>query len=192
MTQKKRLTALEKSIHQNRRSFYVIGKALREIRDNRLYRILLFQTFEMYTRARWEIGKSQAYRLIEACRVIDNLSPIGDVLPENEAQLRSLASLNSAAQQKVWGDFLKTGMELSSINLRKFIASRNTGTPGKKVDRTGIIGETYKTTALAMLEQIRSAQNDGWRATSREAALFWNRVMKEKIVFGGPGQGEVR
>ncbi len=79
MMQKERLTTLEKVIYKNRRSFYVIGKALKEIRDDRLYRFLLFKTFEAYTRARWEIGKSQAYRLIEACNVIDNLSPIGTV-----------------------------------------------------------------------------------------------------------------
>ncbi|WP_300674803.1 DNA methylase [Desulfoluna sp.] len=191
MTQKKRLTDLEGDIHKNRRSFYAIGIALREIRDDRLYRVLLFQTFETYTRARWEIGKSQAYRLIEACRIVDNLSPIGDILPENEAQLRSLAPLDPAAQRKTWGDFLKTDMELSAFNLRKFIASRTADTPGKKVDRTGIISDAYKITALSMLEQIRSAQNDGWQATSREAALFWNRVMKEKIVFDAPDRGEV-
>jgi len=187
MMQKKRLTDLEGDIHKNRRSFYAIGKALREIRDDRLFRVLLFQTFEAYTRARWEIGKSQAYRLIEACRVIDNLSPIGDVLPENEAQARSLALLDAAVQRKIWGEFLKTGMELSALNLRKFIASRTSDTPGKKVDRTGIISNAYKSAAMVMLEQIRSAQDDGWRSTSREAALFWNGVMKEKIVSGSPG-----
>ena len=187
MMQKERLTHLEGAIHKNRRSFYAIGKALREIRDDRLFRVLLFQTFEAYTRARWEIGKSQAYRLIEACRVIDNLSPIGDVLPENEAQARSLALLDAAVQRKIWGEFLKTGMELSALNLRKFIASRTSDTPGKKVDRTGIISNAYKSAAMVMLEQIRSAQDDGWRSTSREAALFWNGVMKEKIVSGSPG-----
>jgi len=61
MTQKERLSTLEKVIDKNRRSFYAIGKALKEIRDDRLYRFLLFKTFEAYTRARWEIGKSQAY-----------------------------------------------------------------------------------------------------------------------------------
>lgn len=189
MTQKKRLTDLEGAIHTNRRSFYLIGKALKEIRDDRLYRILLFQTFETYTRARWEIGKSQAYRLIEACRVVDNLSPIGDALPENEAQVRSLAPLKPAAQRKIWSDFLKTDMDLSALNIRKFIASRTTDTPGKKVDRTGIICDAYKTAVLVMLEQIRCAQNGGWQSTSREAALFWNRVMKEKIAFGTPERG---
>jgi hypothetical protein len=184
MTRNERLTTLENVIDKNRRSFYVIGKALKEICDDRLYRFLLFKTFEAYTRARWEIGKSQAYRLIEACQVIDNLSPIGDILPENESQVRSLAPLAPAIQRKTWHDFLMTGMELSALNIRKYIASCITGNPGTQTDRTGIISDTYKKATLAMLEQIRQAQNDGWQSTSREAGLFWNRVMKEKIMSG--------
>ena len=180
--QKERLTALENIINKNRRSFYVIGKALREIRDDRLYRFLLFKTFEAYTRARWEIGKSQAYRLIEACRVMDNLSPIGDILPENESQVRSLAALAPAIQRKIWSDFLMTGVELSALNIRKYIASSINGKHGTRADRTGIISNAYKEATLAMLEQIRQAQSDGWQSTSQEAGLFWNRVMKEKIM----------
>jgi len=181
--QKERLTTLEKEIDKNRRSFYVIGKALKEIRDDRLYRFLLFKTFEAYTRVRWEIGKSQAYRLIEACHVIDNLSPIGDILPENEFQVRSLAPLSAAVQRKIWRGFLMTDMELSALNIRKYIASCITDNHGTQADRTGIISNTYKEATMAMLEQIRQAQSNGWQSTSREAGLFWNRVMKEKIMF---------
>jgi len=191
MMQKKRLTDLEDAIHKNRHGFYLIGKALREIRDDRLYQILLFRTFETYTRDRWEIGKSQAYRLINACCVVDNLSPIGDTLPENEAQVRSLAPLEPVTQRKIWSEFLKTGIGLSALNLRKFIALRTADTPGKKVDRTGIISDAYKSAVVAMLEQIRNAQNGGWSSTSREAAQFWNRVMKEKIMSGTPERGAV-
>ena len=192
MTRNERLTTLENVIDKNRRSFYVIGKALKEIRDDRLYRFLLFKTFEAYTRARWEIGKSQAYRLIEACHVIDNLSPIGDILPENESQVRSLAPLAPAIQRKIWHDFLLTGMELSALNIRKYIASSITGNYGTQTDRTEIISNTYKEATLAMLEQIRQAQSDGWQSTSQEAGLFWNRVMKEKIMSGTSLKGEAK
>ena len=184
MTRNERLTTLENVIDKNRRSFYVIDKALKEICDDRLYRFLLFKTFEAYTRARWEIGKSQAYRLIEACHVIDNLSPIGDILPENESQVRSLAPLAPAIQRKIWHDFLLTGMELSALNIRKYINSSITDNHGTQADLTEIISNTYKEATLAMLEQIRQAQSDGWQSTSQEAGLFWNRVMKEKIMFG--------
>jgi hypothetical protein len=91
-----RLTTLEMVIESERGSFYKVGKALREIRDERLYRELFFDSFERYVKKRWDMGKSHAYRLIEASRVIDNLSPIGDVLPENEAQLRPFGKLEPA------------------------------------------------------------------------------------------------
>jgi hypothetical protein len=40
-----------------------------------------------------------------------------------------------------------------------------------------------------MLGQIRLAQNDHWQKTSRQAALLWNQVIREKIVSKGAGDG---
>jgi hypothetical protein len=45
-----------------------------------------------------------------------------------------------------------------------------------------IISANYKTAVMAMLEQIQWAQNDAWQSTSKQAALFWLKVMKEKII----------
>jgi hypothetical protein len=69
-----RLIELETLIESEQRSFYKIGKALKQIRDERLYRDLLFESFEAYLKSRWDMSRSQAYRLIEAARIIDNLS----------------------------------------------------------------------------------------------------------------------
>jgi hypothetical protein len=33
-----------------------------------------------------------------------------------------------------------------------------------------------------MLAEIRLAHQDGWVGTSRQAAMFWLRVMKDKIA----------
>lgn len=182
MTQE-RLSHLESMIEKKQRSFYEIGKALKEIRDERLYRILLFETFEAYTKTRWDIGKSQAYRLIEACSVIDNLSPIGEILPENESQVRALTQLEPFDQRKIWREFLKTGKELTALNIRKFISSCRNRPDKTQVDETEIISDSYREAVQAMLDQISLAQNDGWQTTSRQAGLFWNRVMKEKILL---------
>lgn len=177
---KNRLSALEAIIDQNRRSFYVIGKALYEIRENRLYKVPLFDTFEAYARKRWTMGKSHAYRLIEAYRVIENLSPIGDIVPENESQVRPLVPLTPLEQRNIWSQFLASGVELTAANISRFVSAA-----GKKTavsDRIAIISDDYKKTVLAMLEQVRSAQQDHWQTTSREAALFWNRLIKDKIT----------
>jgi len=176
-----RLNALEKLIDTRRRSFYEIGKALREIRDGRLYRELLFDTFEQYVRKRWDMGKSYAHRLIEASRVIDNLSPIGDVLPENEAQSRILRRFKPVDQRKLWRDFLAAGLELNASNIGRF-AAKFANKEKARIDLTTVVSPEFKAAVMAMLSQIGAAREDGWRATSREAALFWLKVMREKIV----------
>jgi hypothetical protein len=176
-----RLMELEGVIESERRGFYKIGKALKEIRDDRLYRQLLFESFDAYLRERWDMSKSHAYRLIEACRVIDNLSPLGEVLPENEAQLRPLGHLNPFDQRRIWRDFLAAGMALNARNIKRFV-SKYVGAEKARIDLINVISTSYKEAVMAMLEQIRLAGCEGWRSTSREAGLFWLRVMKEKIV----------
>ena len=95
----RRLLQLEAVIKKYRQDFYAVGKALREIRDGRHYHKLTFKSFDSYVRIRWDMGRSHAYRLIEAACVIDNLSPIGD-LPKNEAQVRPLTKLAAVSQKR--------------------------------------------------------------------------------------------
>lgn len=176
-----RLNTLEAMIDSQRRSFYEIGKALREIRNERLYGELLFKSFEEYLKKRWDMGRCHAYRLIEASRVIDNLSPLGDALPENEAQSRPLGKLKPMVQCKLWRDFLATGLELNARNIGRF-AARFTGKEKSRIELTAIISPEFKEAVSVMMRQIAVARQDGWHATSREAGLFWLKVMREKII----------
>lgn len=183
-----RLTHLENLIARNQGRFYKIGKALKEIRDKKLYKLTLFETFDAYTKARWDMGKSQAYRLIDAYQVINNLSPIGEALPANESQVRPLVQLDPFKQRKVWKNFLNTGMEMTALNIRKFIACKPID-KSKPADLTGQISKAYMDAVQAMLEQVRLAQHDYWQKTSRQAGLLWNRVIREKILSKGPDKG---
>jgi hypothetical protein len=58
---KQRLNQLETVIETNQRSFYHLGKALKEIRDSGLYQKLCFDSFEQYSKIRWDLGKSHCY-----------------------------------------------------------------------------------------------------------------------------------
>jgi len=176
-----RLLELERIIESGQSGFYQTGKSLREVRDEQLYRELMFESFNAYLKSRWDMGRSQAYRLIEASRVIDNLSPIGDVLPENEAQLRPLTSLTLNDQRRIWRDFLSSGKDLKACNIRSFVRA-SMGDSHIARDRTGIISAGYKQAVMEMLTAIRLAQQDGWVGTSREAGMFWLQVMKDKIA----------
>jgi len=175
------LTRLESLISRNQEHFCQTGRALKEIRDNRLYKLALFDTFEAYTRERWDISRAHAYRLIHYCEVIRNLSPIGDVLPANESQVRHLAPLRPVEQRRIWKGFLKSGTELTARNIKRFIATRGVKETNPP-DLSNQITLEYKAAVMAMLEQVRAARHDNWQATSRQAALLWNRVVRENIL----------
>ena len=176
-----RLTHLETIIALKHGHFYDMGKALKEIQGNRLYKRALFETFEAYTKARWDIGRAQAYRLIKSYEVIRNLSPIGDILPANESQVRHLASLRPMEQRRVWKDFLDSGTELTAQNIKRFITAR-TMKQQDPLDLSGRITEEYMAAVKMMLEQVRTARSDQWQNTSRQAALIWHRVIQENIL----------
>lgn len=180
-----RLTQLENLILTNQRKFYEIGKALKQIRDERLFRDLLFDRFETYVKERWDMARSQAYRLIEAATVIENLSPIGDgILPENESQARVLAHYKKEDQRKIWRDFITSGINLTAANIRKYARNRIKKAPPAKKSKTpiiDIISVEFKASVLSLLEQIRLARNDDWQTTSKEAALFWLKVIRDTI-----------
>jgi len=177
----KQLTRLESVISHNQEQFCKTGRALKEIRDNRLYKLALFDTFEAYTRARWDISRAHAYRLINYCEVIRNLSPIGDLLPANESQVRHLASLRPMEQRRIWKNFLASGRELTAQNIKRFITARDMKKPDPP-DLSDRITLEYMAAVKTLLEQVRVARHDNWQGTSRQAALLWNRVVREKIL----------
>jgi hypothetical protein len=179
----RRLAQLEAVIKKYRQDFYSVGKALKELRDGRQYHKLSFKSFESYVRLRWDMGRSHAYRLIEAASVIDNLSPIGEALPQNEAQARPLTKLDAFSQRRVWRDFLKTGKPLSAVNIKKGVSAQ-LGEQNTKAAFIEVISADYQRAVCRMLSQISVAQNDSWKSTSQKTALYWNKVMKEKILWG--------
>jgi hypothetical protein len=97
---KPRLAELEAIIERGMRTFIEVGNALLEIRNRRLYREQGFKTFEDYCRERWNMSRTYAYRQIDAAKVVQNLSPIGDI-PLTEAQARELARVSPERQREI-------------------------------------------------------------------------------------------
>jgi hypothetical protein len=93
----------ERDIRTNLMSFLRAGKALAQIRDQRLYR-QDHSTFEEYCEKKWQISRAHAYRLIAEAGVESQLSPIGDKMPRpaNEAQFRELAGLTPEQIPQAW------------------------------------------------------------------------------------------
>ena len=95
-----RFTELEATIE---RSANEVGKALLEIRDQKLYKkVAGFSTFEQYCRERWQMAKSRAYQLIDAAKSIENVSTIVDVSTQSESVIRPLTRLEPEQQREAW------------------------------------------------------------------------------------------
>lgn len=99
--EQQRLISNETIIARGLQTFYEVGSALLDIRDNRLYRAQ-YRTFGAYCQERWGMSKPQATRLIQAADVMDRLVPMGTILPENERQARPLAQLPADQQPDAW------------------------------------------------------------------------------------------
>lgn len=85
-----RLDELERVVDRGLQTFVEVGTALGEIRDRRLYRAT-HATFEDYCRERWGMGRSHAYRMIDAAEVVRAVSPNGDIgSPSSESVAREL------------------------------------------------------------------------------------------------------
>jgi hypothetical protein len=101
------LAECEEIIDRALRSFDEFGRALRDIRDKRLYRAV-YSSFEDYCQARWNMKSSRARQLIAAAIVHEDLADVAPALPQSEAQTRPLASLPTEERQEVWSHVVAT------------------------------------------------------------------------------------
>lgn len=86
------------------RAFYEAGSALRELRDQRLYRNT-HQTFEEYCRDRFGHSRQKSYYLIAGAEIYHTLSTNRcQILPTTEYQVRPLAPLEPPQQPIAWNE----------------------------------------------------------------------------------------
>ena len=135
-------------------------KALKELRDKKLYRST-HQTFEDYVIGRFGMQRAHAYRLINAAVVIENLSPIGDILPMSDSQCREIAKLPSFEQQrKAWRQTLAgTGGKMPTIKQVKSIVERLKEKPLTLASDFCQIGDAF---ILTKLEGTERKYNGCW------------------------------
>ncbi|MBD2309922.1 hypothetical protein H6G17_31430 [Chroococcidiopsis sp. FACHB-1243] len=111
------------------RAFFEAGVALRELKEQRLYRST-HRSFEEYCYARFGYTRRRPYQLIEAAIVFENLCTNGtqnsetndlctngtqdrapiverQVLPTSERQVRDLVNLEPEQQRQVWQQAVK-------------------------------------------------------------------------------------
>lgn len=96
------LAQCETVIERGMSTFREVGNALARIRQGRLYRDQ-YDSFETYSRAKWNMSGTHAHRLIDSASVVENLkdSPIGE-LPKSESVARELSKVPKEKQREVW------------------------------------------------------------------------------------------
>jgi hypothetical protein len=96
-----RLAELEAIVQRGLEASLEAGAALMAIRDERLYRDT-HETFDAYCRARWNMSRQHAYRLIAGAETSNHLSPRGDIKPTSEYQVRPIAGLTPKLQNQIF------------------------------------------------------------------------------------------
>ncbi|GAB4540733.1 MAG: hypothetical protein Tsb0014_32170 [Pleurocapsa sp.] len=121
---------LESTVQQ---AFFIAGKALKLLRDKRLYRET-HSSFESYVKERFNFTKRAAYYLIDACDVMNNLKSEQfvhrtKILPSKESQCRVLAKLSPQEQILVWDKAVeKAKGKVPSARIIKEIINQNRST----------------------------------------------------------------
>lgn len=108
-----RLSVLEQTIEAGMSSFVLVGEALLEVRDSRLYRIN-YPTFEAYCKGRWRFSQPRAYQLMQAAEVV---AAVGSTTVEalaSESHARALAPV-----------LRERGPEVAAAVLTEAIAATN-------------------------------------------------------------------
>ena len=143
--EEKLLAELEAVIETNMKGFVLVGMALTQIRDQRLYRIQ-YPTFEEYLLKVWDMARKTGYRLIEAAEVHGNLKDffeealsdncsqislpenvshgtqtIEDIIPKNERQARPLTLFSAEEQREIWLQVLDKANSTDSKITANFI-----------------------------------------------------------------------
>jgi hypothetical protein len=103
-----------------------------EIRDSGLYRdVLGFDTFEEYCKEKWDMGRRNAYYLIDAASVVDNVKRVAQIdSPSTLRQTIPLARLEPEQQREAWAKAVETapeGKEKIIDFLRTFVLYGNSG-----------------------------------------------------------------
>ncbi|WP_254433094.1 MULTISPECIES: hypothetical protein [unclassified Dolichospermum] len=112
---------------QVERAFSEAGKALRQLRDRKLYRNS-HKTFDEYCKDRFSYNRSRSYQLIDAASVVDNLEEcpqIVDILPTAEGQVRPLTKLEVEEQVRCWQEAVEAaGGKVPSGRIVKSIVDK--------------------------------------------------------------------
>jgi hypothetical protein len=166
-----RLDELEAVVDAGLRTFVEVGLALSEIRDSRLYR-QTHDTFEAYCRERFGFSRQHGYRLIDAARVAELVSPMGDI--PTERHVRELASLvkshGTERAAELWRELTSGVRHPTAADVRDGVRKLQGATPPAPT-HPGLVDP--RTGWLADLLDLRALLGDDPVELAKLDAQFW-------------------
>jgi hypothetical protein len=172
------LETLETTIQYGQESFGDVVAAFAEIHSKKLYRAT-HSSFESYSRDKWGFSRSHAYRLIDAAEVRGSLSPVGDILPDNEWKCRELKKLPDADRQVAWKTAVERAGEKqpSARIVREAVAE----ILGASEEPNAPDDDSPDATAAVIddLRQMQSQQESHQRLIAEMTDTDWDRVEQE-------------
>lgn len=137
------LLLCEAVIERGLRDFETMGRALRAVRDKRLYRER-FGTFAAYCQARWEMEVRQAQRLMAGAEIVEELSKVQGtmskvVLPASERHARPLAVLPQGERSAAWREVVATanGGKITVKHVENVVQSLRSKAQGRETSEFG-------------------------------------------------------
>jgi len=142
-----------------------VSKALRMIRDRRLYRAE-YATFENYCLERWHYHRRRVYQLIDAGQVLENVHNCARIEPQNEAQVRQLARLQTPDQQiQIWRQVIEQHGERVTAHAIKLLVNKIARVSAPETDT---FPQFEVAITITITNSVRAANQDRAIAAIRE------------------------
>ncbi len=126
----KLLNQLEKRIEFGKSTFVLVGNALTEIRDKRLYR-KSHKTFEDYCEKRWGWTRQRSHQLIQAASVVESLPDNLSTIVDTEGVARAVAKVKPERRAAVVKKAAESGKPITAV------AVARAAKPASLIDHAG-------------------------------------------------------
>lgn len=198
-----RLAELEAVIKKDLKGFVRVGMALKEIRDNKLYRGK-YTTWKDYLKNEWDISKSYGEYHIKASDIVGLLENVHNCghfegedfsdtfefsLPTNEAQTRPLALLTEEQIPRAWKEvMLRTNGKPTALAVTKVVqdileAQLEEGKSGlqKNLVKEVTVPDDFSEQFNKLIEVLALHRKSGWKEFNKKKALEFLKAIEEYL-----------
>lgn len=189
VTELDRLTILEGQIGAGIAAFIMVGNALAEVRDSRLYRAE-HAKFEDYLKTRWNLSRPRAYELMSAAEVVSGMSDTPELTPKNARRAVALAAAPAADRPAVMVKVMAAGRPTGAAITAEVVARRPAPRPAHlrgtrhaipdRLVATIVLGVGVSPTIFDLLDgrygELDRGRLEGWVASIDEARSDLNKL----------------